>query len=89
MYLIARDGESLMPTPPVAFLATNDLVGLSRGHAVPHAELESALCSGVGWTPATSHCRPSGRSSLATFSVSAATCGCYPTLLVRQPPFAS
>ena len=41
-----------MPTPQMAFLATNDLVGLSRGRAIPVAELESALCGGVGWTPA-------------------------------------
>ncbi|MEO3755493.1 glutamine synthetase family protein [Streptomyces sp. B6B3] len=39
-------------TPDLVFLATCDLVGLTRGRAVPFADHESVLRGGVGWVPA-------------------------------------
>ncbi len=38
--------------PELVFLATSDLVGLTRGRAVPFADHASVLRSGVGWVPA-------------------------------------
>ncbi|MER6530851.1 glutamine synthetase family protein [Streptomyces sp. NPDC001508] len=44
-----------MPEPDLVFIATNDLVGITRGKALPITPitpLDSALTTGVGWTPA-------------------------------------
>ena len=39
-------------TNELGFIATNDLVGITRGRAMPLARLEQSLDSGCGWVPA-------------------------------------
>lgn len=41
-----------MAAPTLTFIATNDLVGHTRGRAVPSADTTRALRRGVGWVPA-------------------------------------
>jgi glutamine synthetase len=41
-----------MSEPDLVFVATNDLVGLTRGRALPLSALDSVLCGGTGWVPA-------------------------------------
>lgn len=41
-----------MALPTLTFIATNDLVGHTRGRAVPSADTTRALRRGVGWVPA-------------------------------------
>ena len=36
---------------PLVFIATSDIAGITRGKAVPVADLEKRLVRGVGWTP--------------------------------------
>jgi glutamine synthetase len=41
-----------MDNDELAFIATNDLAAITRGRALPLAELESYLDTGCGWVPA-------------------------------------
>lgn len=41
-----------MPTTPLTFIATNDLVAHMRGRSVPGTSTDEALRKGVGWVPA-------------------------------------
>ena len=39
-------------TSELGFVGTNDLVGITRGRAMPLARLEDSLDTGCGWVPA-------------------------------------
>ena len=39
-------------TSELGFVGTNDLVGVTRGRAMPLARLEDSLDTGCGWVPA-------------------------------------
>lgn len=45
----------------LGFIATNDLVAITRGRAVPLTDLESSLATGCGWVPANLGIGPFGQ----------------------------